>query len=129
MDRVERVTRRRFAAALVGGPDCAARPRVVIPDWVEARDSSSSMEGRDGNFFIPLFQPMVNPFLQLPGPIKRSLRIFNARNSDGRSRTTILQISNLTGRKLMAFTKEEYEGLLKISDEIKKEIVILEKKS
>ena len=40
-----------------------------------------------------------------------------------------MQISNVTGRKLMAFTREEFEGLLKVSDDIKKEIVLLEKRS
>lgn len=68
-------------------------------------------------------------FLQLPGPIKRSLRVFNARNSDGRSRTTVLQLENSTGRKLMAFTKGEFQGLVKIADDIKREIVLLEKRS
>ena len=72
---------------------------------------------------------MRKEFLKLPGPIKRSLAIFNARNSDGRSRTTVMQISNSTGRKLIAFTKEEFEGLIKISDDIKREIVLLEKRS
>ena len=46
-----------------------------------------------------------------------------------RSRTTVMQVSNVTGRKLMAFTREEFEGLIKISDDIKKEIVLLEKRS
>ena len=46
-----------------------------------------------------------------------------------RSRTTVLQISNSTGRKLMAFTREEFEGLVKISDDIKREIILLEKRS
>jgi hypothetical protein len=72
---------------------------------------------------------MRKEFLILPGPIKRSLSVFNARNSDGRSRTTILQVSNPTGRKLIAFTKEEFEGLMKISEDIKREIVLLEKRS
>lgn len=40
-----------------------------------------------------------------------------------------MQISNMTGRKLMAFTKEEFQGLVNIGDEIKKEIVLLEKRS
>jgi len=40
-----------------------------------------------------------------------------------------MQISNTTGRKLMAFTKEEFEGLVNIADDIKREIVLLEKRS
>lgn len=84
----------------------------------------------------------MKKFLDLPGPIGRSLKIFNARNSDGRyaklstifydlnrSRTTVMQISNVTGRKLMAFTKDEFQGLVNIADDIRKEIVLLEKRS
>lgn len=67
--------------------------------------------------------------MNLPGPIKRSVKIFNARNSDGRTRTTVMQVSNVTGRKLMSFTKREFEGLVKIADDIKREIVLLEKRS
>lgn len=40
-----------------------------------------------------------------------------------------MQISNVTGRKLMAFTKEEFQGLVNIADEVRKEIVLLEKRS
>jgi hypothetical protein len=68
-------------------------------------------------------------FMNLPGPIKRSVKIFNARNSDGRTRTTVMQVSDVTGRKLMSFTKQEFEGLVKIADDIKREIVLLEKRS
>ena len=71
----------------------------------------------------------MKKFLQIPGPLKRSLLVMYARNSDGRSRTTVLQVSNVTGRKLMAFTKEEFEGLVAIADDIKREIVLLEKRS
>lgn len=46
-----------------------------------------------------------------------------------RSRSTVMQLSNVTGRKLIAFTREEFEGLLKISDDIRREIVLLEKRS
>jgi len=40
-----------------------------------------------------------------------------------------MQISNVTGRKLMAFTKDEFQGLVNIADDIRKEIVLLEKRS
>jgi hypothetical protein len=40
-----------------------------------------------------------------------------------------MQVSNSSGRKLMAFTKEEYQGLLNIADDVRKEIVLLEKRS
>lgn len=46
-----------------------------------------------------------------------------------RSRTSVMQVSNVTGRKLMSFTREEFEGLVKISDDIRREIVLLEKRS
>lgn len=39
-----------------------------------------------------------------------------------------MQLSNISGRKLMAFTKEEYEGLLNIAEDIRKEFVLLEKR-
>ena len=40
-----------------------------------------------------------------------------------------MQISNSSGRKLMAFTKEEFEGLTAVAHEIYKEIVVLEKRT
>jgi hypothetical protein len=45
-----------------------------------------------------------------------------------RSRTTVMQLSNISGRKLVAFTMEEYEGLLNIAEDIRKEFVLLEKR-
>jgi hypothetical protein len=40
-----------------------------------------------------------------------------------------MQISNVTGRKLMAFTKEEFNGLVGIAEDVRKEIVLLEKRT
>ncbi len=46
-----------------------------------------------------------------------------------RTRTTVMQFNNVKGRKFMSFTKEEFEGFIKISDQIKHEIVQLEKRT
>lgn len=40
-----------------------------------------------------------------------------------------MQISSSAGRKLLALTREEFEGLIKIAHDINQEIVILEKRS
>ncbi len=46
-----------------------------------------------------------------------------------RTRTTIMQVSNFSGRKLLAFTRKEFEGLVKCAEDIRKEFVLLEKRS
>lgn len=50
-------------------------------------------------------------------------------HSLNRSRTTVMQVSNISGRKLMAFTRDEFEGLVKYAEDIRKEFVLLEKRS
>ena len=66
--------------------------------------------------------------IRMPAPFNRRMFVYNCRNSDGRTRTTTLAITTAKHRPLMYLTRQEFDALIAVSDEIKAALVEFHKK-
>ena len=66
--------------------------------------------------------------LVMPEPFNRRLFVYNSRMANGRSRSTVLAISTAKSRPLLYLNREEFEALLKASEDVKAELVNFQKK-
>jgi hypothetical protein len=72
--------------------------------------------------------PESSQTLSLPGQFNRKLFCFNARHSDGRSRSTVLTITSASDRPLIFLTREEFDALMAIAPDVNAELVNFAKK-